>query len=181
MRKALTIGIASGIIISIILLGGMYLKQSLPAGNLAVELSFVFVLFALIATTLWVSMNRYSRSAAIQWGSLNFTGLIASLVAALLISIAGFFYTTYIHPGYLSELMDLSQQSWKENEFSASSIAAQVHWSWFDTPLDFALYNFQSIVVVLFVLTILIATLYYVLNRNRISGHDNANNHELIF
>lgn len=181
MRKAFNIGIATGFILSLVLIGSMYVKQLFPSGNFVFELVFLLALFAIIAVTLWVSMNYYCRSSAVQWGSLNFTCLIACVMAAVIVSAAGFFYTTYIHPGYLSELLEASQQNWTNRNYSPSSIAGQLEWAWFDTPLNFALFNFQGIVIVLCIFALVLTSVYYVRNRNRVNGNDNSNNHELIF
>lgn len=181
MRKALVTGMATGVLLFLILIGALYVKQHLPYGNLPTDVIFLIILFGLIAGTLWFSMNYYCRSSAVRWGSLNFTGLTASFIAAMLVSVAGYLYTTYIHPGYLAEVMNASNDKWQSNGYSAAAIAGQLEWAWFDSPLDFALYNFQGIIIVLCITTLVIATVYYVRHRHRISDHNNADNHELIF
>ena len=177
MRKAINTGIFAGIIISVFFVGAPYIRAILP-DTVTSDILFFTVFFGCIATTLWLSLNYYCKSSAVKWSSLNITSIITSIIAAMMVSIAGFIYTRFIHPGYLGELVKSSGQDLPQKNFSSLDDG---EWTWFKTPVNFALYNFQDIIIVLFLFSLLIAALYYARNRNRLPGQINANHHELIF
>ena len=59
-----------------------------------------------------------------------------------------------------------------------ASLIAAVLVTFFQSPSSVVLYNFLDLMTVLFLTSLTIAALYYMLNRNR---HDHQNNEELIF
>ena len=179
MRKALNTGIVTGVVLSLVFIGGSYIETLLPARSLSNQLVFLSMFFGVIIYTLWVGMKSYSRSSGVKWGKLNLTGLIASIMAAGIFSGAAYLYTKFIHPEYLPQLMEESKRNWVSKSYSASSIAGQGEWNWFRSPLDFAIYNFQDSVIILVLLTLLIASIYYA--RHRKSYNYDQRNHELIF
>ena len=175
MKKAINTAVATGIILSLIFIGGSFVKQILPIDSKMDQIVFAVLFFGVIVLTLWIAMNNYSRSKVVRWGSLNLTGIIASLIAAVIFSITAFLYARYIQPGYLSELTSGSKSVAAEEY--ALSVSGQ-GWNWLKTPLHFAWYNFQEAITVLFIITIVIGSVYYILHRNRVPDE---RNHELIF
>lgn len=137
MIKAILTGFVTGIIISAILIGATYLRSFLPDTFTANLFSLTFF-FCSIAGVLWLSLNFYCKSSEVKWMSLNLTGLISSVIAAILVTI-------------------------------------------FQSPASSALYNFRDLMVVLLLISVTIAAIYYVRNRNRIRGYHHSKNQELIF
>lgn len=181
MRKAINIGIITGFILTIILILGTMCRILLPADTTLANLTFTIIFVFAITITLWIAMDRYSRSTIASWSNLNLVAIITSVITAVLFSIASFIYTRYFSPGYLSDLMEQSRQNWLDRNVSAQNISTQGEWTWYKTPWNFAFNNLQVMLVVLFVISLFIAFVYYSKNRNKIPQHENHNNHELIF
>lgn len=134
MSKAIITGFVTGIVISGILIGATYIRGLLP-DTFTANLFFLVFFFSTIAGTLWLSLNIYCKTSAVRWIALTVTGVVASIIAAVLVSI-------------------------------------------FQIPSNVVLYNFLDLISVLFLTSLTIAAIYYMLNRNR-SHH--KNNQELIF
>ena len=134
MSKAIITGFVTGIIISGILIGATYIRGLLP-DTFTANLFFLVFFFASIVGTLWVSLNIYCKTSAVRWISLTVAGAVASIIAAVLVSI-------------------------------------------FQSPSSLVLYSFSDLITVLFLTSLTIAAIYYMLNRNR---NQHSKNQELIF
>jgi hypothetical protein len=86
MRKAAITGFFTGIIISAILIGATYLRRYLP-GTLTANVVFRLFFFGSIVAVLWLSLSYYCRKSAVKWMTLGTTGIISSIIAAILVSI----------------------------------------------------------------------------------------------
>ncbi|MEO8582216.1 MAG: hypothetical protein ABI415_00395 [Flavitalea sp.] len=86
MRKAALTGFFTGIIISVILIGATYLRKYIP-GTVTANLVFRLFFFGSIVCVLWLSLNYYSRKSAVKWMTLGITGIMSSIIAAILVSI----------------------------------------------------------------------------------------------
>ena len=181
MRKAINTGIITGFILTIILIVGTMCRILLPADTFVANLTFIVIFVFAIATALWMAMERYSRSAVASWSTLNLVSIVTSITTAVLFSTASIMYTRFFAPGYLSGLMEQSKQNWVQRNYSAQNISVQGEWTWDKTSWNFAFNNLQVMLVVLFVISLLIAFVYYSKYRNRVPLHENHNNHELIF
>ena len=178
MRKALFTGLFTGLIISVILIGGTYLRRFLPH-TFTANLMFLLFFFGSIVGVLWLSLNHYSKRSELRWMSLGATGVVASFIAALLVSTHSYLYSRFTDPAYLDEIMQVSKQKWQNTNQAAESIIGS--WTWFQTPFDLALYNFRDLTVLLFVLSLSISIIFYLMNRKRSPHHRGNEDHELIF
>jgi hypothetical protein len=106
--------------------------------------------------------------------SLSVTGIIASIIAALLVTLHSFMYSRFTDPGYISEIMQFSKQRWQRTNDAIGS------WSWFNTP-NFIWVNFRDLIILLFLTSISIAVIYYLRNKNRMPYSRTKEDHELIF
>lgn len=181
MRKAINTGITTGLILTIILILGTMCRILLPADTTIANLTFTIIFVSAITIVLWIAMERYSRSSSPAWSNLTVISIITSITTAVLFSTASFIYTRFFSSGYLSDLMVQTKQNWLQRNYSAESIAGQGEWTWYKTPWNFAFNNLQVMLVVLFVISMFIAVVYYTKNRNKLSLHEGHNNHELIF
>jgi magnesium-transporting ATPase (P-type) len=181
MRKAINTGIITGLILSIILILGTMCRILLPADTTGANLTFSIIFVSAIAIVLWIAMEKYCRSNSPSWSNLSVLSIITSITTAVLFSTASFIYTRYFSSGYLSDLMEQSKQNWLDRNYSAQSIATQGEWTWYKTPWNFAFNNLQVMLVVLFVISLFIAFVYYSKNRNKVPQHESHDNHELIF
>lgn len=86
MIKAILTGLITGIIISIILIGATFVRGFLP-DTFTANLFFITFFFAGIVGVLWLSLNYYSRTSAVKWMSLSMTGIISSIIAAIIVSV----------------------------------------------------------------------------------------------
>lgn len=136
MRKAIITGVFTGIIVSVVLIAATYVRDLLP-DTFTANLFFIGFFFASIVVVLWLSLNHYCKTSAPKWISLSLTGIISSIIAAILVSI-------------------------------------------FQSPVNYG-YNFRDLMVVLFLISVTIAAIYYVRNRKRIPNHHYTKNQELIF
>jgi len=178
MRKAVITGLITGVIISALLIGGTYLRRFLP-DTFTANLLFLIFFFGSIVTVLWLSLNHYCRNSAVRWMSLSTTGVVASLIAALLVSLHGFMYSRFSDPAYLDEIMQLSKQKWQTTNQAAESFIGS--WTWFQTPINSALLNFRDLIVLLFIISIIISVVFYFFNRKRTPNQPGKEDHELIF
>lgn len=177
MRKAIITGLFTGLIISAILIGGTYLRRFLPH-TFTANLMFLALFFGSIVTVIWLSLNFYCKRSELKWMSLSATGVVASIIAALLVSVHGFMYSRFTDPAYLDEIMQVSKQNWKKTNQAAESFIGD--WSWFQSPLNSALYNFRDLIILLFVLSLSITLVYYFVNKKRGQNRE-SEDHELIF
>ena len=178
MRKAIITGLFTGLIISMILIGGTYLRRFLPH-TFTANLMFLVFFFGSIVTVIWLSLNHYCKRSEVKWMSLSVTGVIASIIAALLVSIHGYMYSRFTDPAYLDEIMQVSKRQWQSTNQAAESFIGD--WTWFQSPLNSALYNFRDLIILLFVLSLSITLVYYLVNRKRLPNHKENQDHELIF
>jgi hypothetical protein len=181
MRKAINTGIITGLVLTFVLISGTFCRIVFPADTVGANLTFTLIFVFAITITLWFAMTRYSRSIAASWSNLSLVAIVTSITTAVLFSTASFIYTRFISPGYLSYLMEQSEQNWLQRNYSAESITSQGEWTWYKTPWNFAFNNLQVMLVVLFVISLFIAFVYYSKNRHKTPLHEDHNNHELIF
>ncbi len=177
MRKAVVTGLFTGLIISGILIGGTYLRRFLPH-TFTANLLFLLVFFGSIVAVLWASLNHYCKRSAMKWMSLGATGIVASIIAALLVSVHGYIYSRFSDPTYLDEIMQMSKRQWQNTNQAAESFIGT--FSWFPSPLDLAIYNFRDMIILLAVLSITISLIFYFFNKKRLPNRRNED-HELIF
>ena len=181
MRKAINTGIVTGVILTVIMILGTVCRKLFPANTTGANLIFTIVFVAAIAIILWVAMERYSRFTSLSWTSLGIISIFTSITAAVLFSTASLIYARFFSSTYLSQLIAQAKQRWVEREFSAQSITGQGELNWHRTPWNFAFNNLQMMLIVLFVISLCIAFVYYSKNRSKINLHEGHNNHELIF
>ena len=86
MGKAVITGFVSGIIISLILIGATYVRTFLP-DTFTANLFFLVFFFSSVAGVLWLSLNHYCRTSAVRWMSLTCTGVLSSIIAAVIVGI----------------------------------------------------------------------------------------------
>lgn len=177
MRKAVITGLFTGIIISAILICGTYVRRFLP-DTFTANLLFLVLFFGSIVTVLWLSLHHYCKTSEVKWKSLSITGMISSIIAALLVSVHGLMYSRFTDPAYLDEIMQISQQKWENTNNAAESLIGS--WTWFQNPFNSLWYNFRDLIIVLFLLSITITIIFYLTNRKRLPYQDKED-HELIF
>ncbi|HSB94351.1 MAG TPA: DUF4199 domain-containing protein [Flavitalea sp.] len=177
MKKAVNVGIATGIIISIIFIAGSLIRRAIPQAAFENRGVYFLVLGGLVALVFWMAMRYYSRSENVKWGRLNITGFVASFIAAIIFSAAGFMYTRYIDPGYLSGTVYKAHQNW----LSQSALAGFVgRTSWIVSPSTYAWNNFQDMLVGLIGIALVTATVFYMRNKNKVPQHPH-DHHGLLF
>ncbi len=84
MVKAVVTGFFTGIVISAILIGATYLRTYIPytfTGNLF----FKAICFIAITAVVWLSLSYYCKTSAVKWMTLSITGIISSIIAAILV------------------------------------------------------------------------------------------------
>ncbi len=176
MKRAMTIGLATGVILSLIFIGAGLLRHSVPDTTIAQQLFFYGLFLLMTFSVFWISLNYFTRSTSARWGILNVCGLTSSVVAAVIFSVTTYFYTQYIDTTYLPQLMQQAQQN-----YSSASVFKQGEWTWFKSPYNFALSNFQTSIVLLGIISLLTSSVYYLMNRNRPDEPVHHRNHELIY
>ena len=181
MRKAINTGILTGFILSIILMLGTMCRMFLPGHTTIANLTFTIIFISVIVIALWVAMGSYSRSVSPSWSNLAFISIITTITTSVLFSTLSFIYSRFFSSRLLSYVAEQSKPNWLEPGYSAQSIAAQGELTWYKIPWNFAFNNLQVMLVVLFVISLFIAFVYYSKNRNKIPQHESHNNHELIF
>jgi hypothetical protein len=174
MRKAVVTGLFTGVIISTILIGGTFLRRFLP-DTFTANLVFLTLFFGSIVTVLWLSLHHYCKKSAVKWKSLTTSGIISSVIAALLVSVYSFLYGRFSDPIYLDEIMQFSKQKWQKTNHVAETFIGSL----FRSPFDLALNNFRDLMVLLIIISIVISIVFYLINRNRVPR--SRENHELIF
>lgn len=177
MRKAAITGLFTGVIISAILIGGTYLRRFLP-DTFTANLVFLTFFFGSIVSVLWLSLHHYCKKSAVRWKSLTFTGIVSSIIAALLVSIHGFLYSRLSDPAYLDEIMLSSREKWQKTNDAAESFIGQLNL--LHSPIDLALYNFRDLIVLLVLISLVISVVFYLFYRKRHPPRL-KDNHELIF
>ena len=176
MRKAVLTGLITGVIISAILIGGTYLRRFLPH-TFTANLLFLTFFFGSIVSVLWLSLHHYCKTSAVRIKSLSVTGIISSLIAALLVSIHGFMYSRFTDPAYITEILQFSKQKLRRTNDAAESLIG----NWFNTP-NLVWYNFRDLIILLFLTSLSIAIIYYLRHKNKDPYSNNEEeNHELIF
>lgn len=181
MRKAVNTGIITGLILTVFMILGTVCRKLFPANTTGANLIFTIAFIAAIAIILWIAMERYSRFTSHSWTSLGVISIFTSITAAILFSTASFIYGRFFSSTYLSQLVAQAKQRWVEREYSTQSVTGSGEWTWYRTPWNFAFNNLQAMLVVLFVISLCIAFVYYSKNRHKINLHEGHNNHELIF
>lgn len=175
MKKAVITGFFTGVIISGIMIGGTYLRRFLPH-TFTANLLFLTFFFGSIVSVVWLSLNYYSRNAEVKMKSLSVTGIISSIIAAVLVSLHSFVYSRFSDPAYIDEIMQFSKQRWQKTNAAAESLIGD--WSW---AQNFVWSNFRDLAVLLVITTLFIAVIYYLRHRNRLPYSDKKENHELIY
>lgn len=176
MRKAVITGFFTGVIISGILIGGTYLRRFLPH-TFTANLLFLTLFFGSIVSVLWLSLKHYCKNSVVKMHSLTVTGIISSIIAALLVSLHSFMYSRFSDPAYIDEIMRFSKQRWQSTNDAAESLIG--NW-WFNAP-SFVWYNFRDLIILLFLTSLSIAIIYYLINKNRMPFSGKKKDHELIF
>ena len=175
MRKAVITGFFTGVIISGILIGGTYLRRFLPH-TFTANLLFLTLFFGSIVSVLWLSLNHSCKNSAVRMKSLSVTGIISSIIAALLVSLHSFMYSRFTDPGYIDEILQFSKAKWQRTNDVAESLIG--NWFYAPTPVW---HNFRDLIILLILTSISIAVIYYLLHRNRTPYSNKKENHELIF
>lgn len=174
MRKAVITGLFSGVIISGILIGGTYLRRFLPH-TFTANLLFLTLFFGSIVSVLWLSLNYYCKNSVVRMKSLSVTGIISSLIAALLVSLHSFMYSRITDLGYIDEILQFSKDKWQRTNDVAESLIGTFY---APTPVW---HNFRDLIILLILTSISIALIYYLLNKNKAPYSNKKENHELIF
>lgn len=175
MRKAVITGFFTGIIISGILIGGTYLRRFLPH-TFTANLLFLTFFFGSIVSVLWLSLNYYCKNTVVRIKSLTITGIISSIIAAVLVSVHSFLYSRFTDPAYMDEIMQFSNAKWTRTNNVAESLIG----NWFIAP-TLVWNNFRDLIILLFLTSLSIAIIYYLLNKNKAPYSNKKENHELIF
>lgn len=179
MKKAMTVGLATGIILSLIFIGAGLVRHWIPVTTAGTQWVFLGIFIFLIMATFWVSMSYYSRSVSAKWGKINLTGFVASFIAAFIFSTAAYLYTEHLDPSYLSLMMKQDQKSFVASDLTVSAISGDNKWSWLNSPYNFALSNFKDSMAILLVVGLFIGSMLHLRYKNR--KEDDFKNHELIF
>ena len=175
MKKAIFTGFITGIIISGILIGGTYLRRLLPH-TFTANVLFLTLFFGSIVSVLWLSLNYYCKNSAVRMKSLSVTGIISSIIAALLVSIHSFMYSRFTDPGYIDEILQFSKAKWQRTNDVAETLLG----NWFFAPTP-VWHNFRDLIILLILTSISIAVIYYLLNKNKDPYASKKHDHELIF
>lgn len=173
MKKAVITGFFTGVIISGIMIGGTYLRRFLPH-TFTANLLFITFFFGSIVSVLWLSLNYYCKDSVVRMKSLSVTGIISSIIAAMLVTLHSFVYNRFSDPGYIDEILQFSKQKWQNTNAAAESLIG----NWF-AP-NFVWNNFRDLAVLLCLTTLFIVFIYYLRNRNR-NYTNKKENHELIY
>ncbi len=175
MRKAIITGFFTGVIISGIMIGGTYLRRFLPH-TFTANLLFLTFFFGSIVSVVWLSLTYYSKNSAVKMKSLTLTGVMSSIIAAILVSLHSFVYSRFSDPAYIDEIMQFSKQRWQKTNAAAESLIG--NWTW--AP-HFMWNNFRDLSLLLITTTLFIVVIYYLRHRNRSPYSDKKENHELIY
>ncbi len=179
MKKAMTVGLATGIILSLIFIGAGMVRHWIPVTTAGTQWVFLGIFIALIMATFWISMSYYCRSCSSRWGTINLTGFVASFIAAFIFSTAAYLYTEYVDPSYLSLLMQQDSTNYVASDLTASAISGESKWNWLNSPYNFAMSNFKDAMAMLLVVGLIIGSVLHFRYKNRKEEH--FDNHELIF
>ena len=177
MRKAINTGIITGVVLTFILILGTVCRILRPADTTLANLTFSVIFVSAISIALWIAMDRFSRSNYVGLSHLGVLAIFSTITTSILFSATSFVYSRFSS----RSLFDLMDDGWLKRSYTSQSLADQGTWLWFKTPWNFAFNNLQIMLLVLFVLSIFVAVVYYSKNRRRASQHEGHNNHELIF
>ena len=181
MRKAVNVGIITGIFLSVFLIAGTYLMTTVQFKTIPVKLMVIPVVVSLATIALLIAMKQYNRNSEhAGWKKYMLTGSIATLTTAAIFSAASYVHTRFIDRGYLSQLLERSKHTFVQQNSSNQSIAGQGA-DWFKTPFNFALNNFTMMLIVLFIITILVSSIYHTVRKNRLHRLKYNSNPELIY
>ena len=180
MRNASIRGFTTGIILAVMLIIGFYLMIQLPRDT-SVNSYTNFILYAFIVSiTLWISLKQFNRRNTLVLNRLFAMLAIMIVTTAVLFSIGAYCYAQFIDTTYLSRLLESSRQNWAEKNYSLQMIAGQGEWTWYSSPLNYALMELKVMLFSLAVIVTPIATIFYLRNKNRIMPLA-YNNPELIY
>src|SRR5215212_5093981 len=161
MKKAIITGFFTGVIISGILIGGTYLRRFLPH-TFTANLLFLTFFFGSIVSVLWLSLNYYCKNSVVRIKSLSVTGIISSIIAALLVTVHSFMYSRFTDPAYIDEIMQFSKAKWQRTNYVAESLIG----NWFTAP-GLLWHNFRDLIILLFLTSLSIAIIYYLRHKNK--------------
>lgn len=174
MKKAIITGLITGVIISGIMIGGTYLRRFLPH-TFTANLAFLLAFFGSIVSVLWLSLHYYCKNSVVRMKSLTVTGIISSIMAALLVTLHSIMYSRFSDPAYVDEIMQFSKQRWQKTNAAAESLIGK----WFAPNLVWN--NFRDLIILLVITTLFIVVIYYLRHRNRMPYSNEKENHELIY
>ena len=180
MKRAMTIGLATGVVLSLLFVGAGLIRDSILLAPFTQQWFYLGIFLVVIFSTLWISMNYFSRANSIQWGILNICGITSAIVAAFIFSVTSYLFTRYIDPGYLSSLQQ-SNAAWEARHLSTSSFTGSPGGNGFNSPLNFAISNFQTAIFLLGFMSVATSTIYYWRRKNRSTEPVHHRNHELIY
>jgi len=176
MRKAVSVGIITGIFLSVVLIAGVYLMTTVQFKSIPVNLMVIPVIVSVATIALLIAMKQYNRNTEHDgWKKYMLTGSIATLTTAAIFSAASYIHTRFIDRGFLSQLMERSRQNLLPQNSSAQGE------NWFKTPFDFALNNFGMMLIVLFIITLLVSSIYHTVRKNRLHKLKYNSHPELIY
>jgi hypothetical protein len=180
MRKAVSVGIITGIFLSLVLIAGVYLMTTVQFKSVPLKLMVIPVIVSLATIALLIAMKQYNRNTEHDgWKKYMLTGSIATLTTAAIFSAASYIHTRFIDREYLSQLMERSRNLVQQNS-SVQSITEQGE-NWFKTPFNFALNNFRMMSIVLFIITVLVSSIYHTVRKNRLHRLKYNSHPELIY
>jgi hypothetical protein len=180
MRNASIRGFTTGIILAAMLIIGFYLMIQLPKDT-SVNSNTNFILYAfIVAVTLWIALKQFNRRHTIVLNRLFVFVMVLIITTSVLFSVGAFCYAQFIDTSYLSTLLESSRQNWAEKNYSLQVIAGQGEWTWYSSPLNYALMELKVMLFSLAIIAIPIATVFYLRNKNRIMPLA-YNNPELIY
>lgn len=181
MKRATTVGLATGVILSLLFIGAGLLRNSLTFTSLTQQWFFLGVFVILVVATLWVANNYLCKSGTAQLGAMSVCGISSTLLAAFIFSVVSYIYTQYIDSSYLPNLAAQTQASGAANNYSQAAMAGEFDWQWFKSPYNFALSNFRAAIVLLGLISIATSSVYYLKHKNRPEEPVHHRNHELIY
>ena len=180
MRNASISGFTTGTILGAMLIIGFYLMIQLPKDT-SVNAYTYFILYAcIVGITMWIALKKFNRRNTLVLNRMVMFLLITVLTTSLLFSVGAYCYAAFIDPSHLSTMLESSRQNWAEKNYSLQVIAGQGEWTWYSSPLNYALMELKVMLFSLAVIMTPIAVVFYVRNRNRIMPLA-YNNPELIY
>lgn len=181
MKKAIRIGIITGVLLSFILIALFYLRTAFPPDSNIVNLSFPLLFFAIVTIALRVAMKRYSKTEKISLKYFILTGFVAGVITSIVVSVASYAHARFIQPDYLSFLVERSRENWTRFNYSLDFIAAQLRWDYFKSPFNFAMNNLMVGIFLFLILSLTVACIYYLAKRSKMQSWQNSRNPELLY